>query len=130
MSEEARIVLSLYSYSEEEQSTFPYLKEYMDRIRPHLPDIASSSPQLERFMLAGLFLTYRAYNHVGKEMTTHSDTVSDDDVHQQRLLTYKQLTGRDLKSAREYLTHIHFGPLKLLSRNPGKDLYHFVLHGR
>ncbi|MBK9941435.1 MAG: hypothetical protein IPP13_07420 [Kouleothrix sp.] len=130
MSLDPQPIISMYSYTEEEQSTFPYLRRYMEMIAPHLPDIVKDPLKLERFMLAGLFLTYRAYNHAGKPMTTEPSTLFGDDIHRKRLLTYKEMTGKDVQNAQDYLARIHFGLLKVLSRNQARNLYRFVLHGQ
>lgn len=126
-------IMELFSYSQDEQSAFPYLQDYMTRIRPKLPLILEDPDTLERFMLAGLFLTYRAFNHWGESMTTDDNGLVDygNSIHIVRIKTFKQVTGKDIISTGHYRRWISFGPLMIISWfifGGGKALYHFVIH--
>lgn len=116
-------VAELFSYTEKEQETFPYLRGYMRRIEPHLATVLSDPAKRERFMLAGLFLTYRAANHLGVNMTTDGDSVD------RRLSEYHRLTGHRIIDTRSYLKMIRFSLLKYLLMGPGRFLYNFVIRG-
>lgn len=125
-------IIKIFSYSEKERETFPFLEAYMSRIQDKLPMILENPRQCERFILAGLFLTYRASNHTGIKMTTEiSDADLDmDDIHTVRLVTFKEITGKSIDGIGDYLKMI--GQYKLFlwmlmrSRNP---LYGFVMRG-
>lgn len=122
-------IIELFSYSEEEQKTFPYVREYMRRIRPELSRIMADPKARERFMLAGLFLTYRAFNHAGESMSTDTSEMSHDGVHAKRLEAFRRITGREIRSTGEYLKMIRFGVIKLIVFRPAGMLYRFVVHG-
>ena len=122
--------ISLFSYTEEERDTFPYLRHYMQMIEPQLPRIKCNTDHVELFMLSGLFLTYRAFNHMGIELSTRNGAEVIDSIHSQRLLKYKEVTGKDIDGAIHYLELINFSlPNMLWHLGPAKMLYHFVMHG-
>jgi hypothetical protein len=98
----------------------------MERIRPKLPEIVQDHAKRERFMLAGLFLNYRAANHLGVEMTTD---IEGEQTMDSRLLEFYRLTGRRIADSRAYLKMIRFSPFKLLLMGAGRFLYNFVMRG-
>ena len=59
-------IIEVFSYDLGEQDVFPYLKRYMSLIKDKLPEIEKDNEKLRKFALAGLFLTYRAFNHSGQ----------------------------------------------------------------
>ncbi len=125
-------IRNLYSYSTEEQSTFSYLQKYMDTINPRLDEIIASPSKRERFMLAGLFLTYRAFNHGGGIMTTDPSAIPDgaeDDVHYRRLTQFEIISGKRIIDMKHYLKLIHFSIVKLYLFGPARMLARFVLSG-
>lgn len=63
-------IIEIYLYDLEEQDGFPYIKKYMSLIENKLPETEKDEKKLRRFALAGLFLTYRAFNHSGQPFTT------------------------------------------------------------
>ena len=119
-------VVEIFSYTEQEQETFPYLRWYMRRIEPRMATVLSDPAKRERFMLAGLFLSYRAANHLGVNMTTDGD---GSDTVNRRLSEYHRLTGHRIVDTRSYLKMIRFSPLKCLLMGPGRFLYNFVIYG-
>jgi len=126
---EAEEVLRLFSYTEEEQKAFPYLREYMRRVRPELASVLAAPRGRERFMLAGLFLTYRALNHSGDGISTDTSGMSPDSIHARRLEAFRRITGREISDPLKYLRMIRFNPLKLVLFGPARMLYRFVTRG-
>ena len=127
-------VIKLFSYTEDEQQTFPYLRTYSRKITPMLPTVIANVDMTERFMLAGLFLTYRAFNHMGISMTTNIASLALEypTIYTHRLMAYLTNTGKDIQDTRAYLNLLHLNPLKLMVLFPlqkGTLLYNFVIHG-
>lgn len=127
-------VIKLFSYTEDEQQTFPYLRAYTRKINPMLPVVIANTDMTERFMLAGLFLTYRAFNHMGISMTTDTDSLNweYDTIHTERLQTYKLITGKEIQTSRAYLDMLKLNPIKIIliiSFQTGLMLYRFVIYG-
>ena len=128
-------VIKLFSYTEDEQQTFPYLGTYNRKIIPMLPNVIANVDMTERFMLAGLFLTYRAFNHVGLSITTTIDSLDLEHltIHTERLQVYKSTTGKEIQNTRAYLNLLHLNPIKvimMISFQTGLMLYQFVIHGQ
>jgi hypothetical protein len=142
-------IVHLFSYTEREQELFPYIRVNMTKVQRKLPKILENPKQRERFMVAGLYLTYRAYNFMGMSITTEISEQDIDlklhDILNERLLAFKRLTGKAIGDTSDYLSMIHFGPILLqiiwhilfmvplwclrLS-DPGTWLYRFVLRGK
>ena len=125
----ADTVVPLFLYTPAEQATFPYLRVYVRNIQPHIPQVITTPVACERFMLAGLFLTYRSYNHQNIQMTTNPDLLCGERIHEQRLLTFSALTGKAINDTSHYLQMITFHPLKMVPLGPGHMLYRFVRYG-
>jgi hypothetical protein len=124
-------VLEFFSYSDNEQEMFPFIREYMRKIKPKLPQILEDQEGRERFMLAGLFLSYVALNHLGENMTTEtdkSDLISENNLHLQRLEAYKRLTGKSIESTAQYLRMIRLSIIKRIFLRQEDMLYNFVTH--
>ena len=123
-------IRTLFSYSDEEQASFSYLGDYMRMISKRFADVSSDTARIRRFMLAGLFLTYRAYNHVGDSVTTKGATPTGSEGSKQ-LYYYELWSGETIENTTDYLSHLHF-PL-LLTQGMifgwGRALYWFVLRG-
>ena len=129
-------VRELFSYSCDEQDTFPYIAKYMNLVSPRLDEILADSRSRERFMLAGLFLTFRACNHAGVEMTTEERQLARFPplVHADRLRSFRLITGHEIRSTGDYLKMIRYNLLSVILmflriRNPGVFLYRFVVRG-
>ncbi len=91
-----------------------------------MPAILADPVRRRRFMLAGLFLSYRAANHQGLTLSTHetgSSFVND------RLRAYRQLTGEDIESTQDYLGKIGFSFWRWGLVGAGRALYRFVVKG-
>ncbi len=128
----SREIIEIFSYSPDEQETFPYLARYMNRVRKKLPEIESDNEKLKRFALAGLFLTYRACNHSGDKMTTDIGDVSSDFIHYKRLGAFKEYFGLEIKDALDYLSlinfsYFHFILVVLRISDISRKLYYFVV---
>lgn len=124
-------ILEVFSYSEKEQAIFPLLKRYMNKISPYLDRVLSNPEMEERFMLAGLFLTYQAFNHLGVKMTTEIDNLDLEppDIHRHRLLAFKKFTGKSIRDSHDYLKMIRFSIIKWFFLDQNDRLYHFVMKG-
>jgi len=82
--------------------------------------------EIERFCLAGLFLTYRACNHFGAPMKSGNETDSLPEPHNSRLARFDEATGRHLRDATQYRSLLGIGLLTKLE-NIGSKLTRFVL---
>ena len=127
--DDPNVIREAFSYTREEQEVFPYLRNYMCCINKHLPGILSDDKKRLRFMLAGLFLTYRMCNHTGLEFKTHNNFNSVKAVHNFRVNTYEKAGGPPINSASDYLKLLNFGIFKLFCPGIGKRLCKFVLKG-
>ena len=125
-------IRTIFSYSESEREVFPSLDKYMRLIERRLDSILSDSVASRRFMLAGLFLTYRACNHNGRSITTEIEDLSMSEIHLERLRTFAELTNEEIESTSDYLGKLNLSPiwkysLKLILFGPGRVLYKFVI---
>lgn len=104
--EVTQTIIRVFSYTEREQEVFPYLKKYMSKIEHERMAVLASEKGRERYMLAGLFLTYRACIHIGKEMSTSAaqGATHHHGGHSLRLATYKTLSGKDIENIPAYLS--------------------------
>ena len=121
--------MRVFRYSQEETSTFPYLKSYSDLINRD-PPRSDDADAAERYMLAGLFLTFRACNHAGVPMTTERIPAALPEKHQKRLSKYKELTRQSIGDQRHYLNRLRYNRLLFATIGPGRMLYRFVRFGR
>jgi hypothetical protein len=135
MTPEEESIIELYSFTESEQEVYPFARKYMRKIKPKLPQIVRDPATRERFMLAGLYTTYRAFKHFGIEMTTDNALLNTylDNVYKRRLSEFRQITGKDIEDVLDYFRMVKYNPFKMiLSPIIGIDviLYYFVIHGR
>ena len=63
-------IIELFSYSSKERELFPYIDAYMTSLESWLGENQMNDQQLVRYMLVGLFLHYRAANHIGDDFNT------------------------------------------------------------
>src|SRR5687768_10179797 len=91
----SRDIIEIYSYTEDEQETFNYLRRYMKLISPKLAEIEKDREKLKRFALIGLFLAYRSCNHMGDTLTTEKDYGEKykEDFYVKRLAAIKEYFG-------------------------------------
>jgi len=125
-------IIEIFSYSKEEQETFVYLRRYMKWISKKLPEIEGDNEKLKRFALAGLFLTYRAFNHQGSSMTTDVGDSSSESIDYKRLGAFKEYFGIEIKDTSHYLSMINFSILHFILMmfrisNISRKLYYFVI---
>lgn len=105
-------IIKLFSYSNEEREAFGYIKKYSVEVDKYLTEIITDEEKLKKFMLAGLFLTYRACSHQGENMTTNTELLSLKNDHKTRLNTFYKSTGIEIISTKDYLKKINFNPIK------------------
>ena len=124
-------VLALFSYSKEERSTFGYLDSYMRRVEGQIQRGFTGHAQRRAFVVAGLFLTYRASNHSGMPMSTVPSDLADyaDGVHKQRLLSCEAAAGISFRTQSEYLKLIGFPYNVLSALRPAAFLARLVMRG-
>lgn len=106
-------IIDVFSYSEEEQEDFPYLKDYMRKITPVRTQVLATEEGRRRYMLAGLYLTYRMCLYWDRVMSTSSTQDSTYPYYycDFRLSTYKQLSGQEIESNCAYLSALGLLPL-------------------
>ena len=117
----------LYSYTQQEQATSPHLSEYMREVAPDLSRIVATSPGRGRFVLAGLFLAYRACNHMGVALSS-SEAANLSSPHRERLAGVEAHTGHRLAGTSHYLRLLGLSRIRILVPmfRPGRFLADFV----
>jgi len=121
--------LQLFAYTREERDVFPYIDQYMLYAETCWPLDNESQQRKQAFMLAGLFLTYRACNHSGLGMSTEEPAFPDETIHCRRLRSFASHGGR-ISSTQDYLRQIGYGPLTRLWMAPGSFLIRYVRRNR
>lgn len=119
--------IDLFSYSDEERLVFPYIARYISSVEPRMASILKSETALVRFFLAGLFLTYRACNSSGQEMSVEPSDIRLPEVHLRRLEQYSRCGGPKFLSTKEYLKLLGVSRLGLLLKRPDVCLVDAVL---
>lgn len=99
-------IIEIFSYTDEEQEAFDYLKKYMNAVRPRFKEIQSDDAMLKRFALAGLFLAYRASNYMGETMSTEV-TADSKGIGNRRLRMFHDYFKTEIKSSSHYLKLIN-----------------------
>ncbi len=125
-------VIEVFSYSSDEQESFDYIRKYMTRIKPKLSEVESDKAMLKRFALAGLFLTYRAFNHTGTSMSTELMFYNDENIHHKRLKAFKEYFQIEIKNSSHYLNIINLSGVDsilftLRIKQVSKFLYKYVV---
>lgn len=120
----------VFLYTEEEQDRFPYIREYMVRLKPRMREVFADERMRGRLMLVGLFRTYRACNHVGIPFDTADFGDWPEGIHKERMAAYVRTGGPPFSSATDYLHMLGLGIVKLFLGRLGNRLYRFVLRGR
>ena len=128
----SREVVEIFSYSADEQESFDYLRRYMNRISKKLLEVESDKAKLKKFALAGLFLTYRAFNHTGSTMTTDIGNISSESIHFKRLGAFKEYFGLEIRNAEDYFSMMNLSKFDLVLlmfrlTDISKRLYYFVV---
>ena len=112
------LIRNIYSYTEEERSTFAYIDRYMNCVfdTPHISDTG--------FALAGMFLTYRACNHSSIRMSTSLNEIQfpQESLHYSRLAEFTALTGLSFCGSAEYLRLARVNPIRLFLSRPHRLL--------
>lgn len=104
----------------------------MRKITPYLPRIKNDPDFRERFMLAGLFLSYRACNHMGVDLNTEENHPELKHSHPiPRIEAYRKYGLRPIRSTSDYLERINLTSFRFLilpiSGGPGRFLSRFVI---
>jgi hypothetical protein len=66
------MIIELFKYSSKERELIPYIDAYMTVLENWLGENRMNDEQLVRYMLVGLFLHYRAANHMGNDFNTNT----------------------------------------------------------
>lgn len=127
-----RQIIEIFSYNSNERDAFPYLRRYMKTISQKLDEIENDEEKLKRFALAGLFLTYRAFNHSGSPMETEKLDNLDSGIHKLRLAAFRDYFKTEIKDTNHYLKMIDFSVLDFLLlffrlKSLPRKLYKFVV---
>jgi hypothetical protein len=130
----AKDIIQLYSYTEDEQESFEYLHRYMNLITPKLPEIENDKEKLKRFALIGLFLAYRAGNHMGNDLTTEIELEDKESRHSKRIIAIKVFFDLKILNSLQYLEMINLSFFELALtlckvKNIAKIFYRFVMFG-
>jgi hypothetical protein len=125
-------IIEIFSYSADEQKTFDYLRHYMKRVSKNFVEIENDEEKLKKFALAGLFLTYRAFNHTGNNMTTEIENISTESIHFKRLKAFKNYFGIKILNTEHYLSMINFSKFDFVLMmfrliSVSRKLYYFVI---
>lgn len=104
----AKEIIKIFSYDEEEKDAFSYLRRYMKLVEKRIDEIEKDEEKLKRFALAGLFLTYRAYNHIGISMETANFSEIDFIIHSLRLRAFRDYFKDEIKDTSNYLEMLNF----------------------
>ena len=94
--------------------------------RLDLTTVLRTQVGIERFCLAGLFLEYRAYNHMGADLTTTPVDGIWVCPRSPRVLRFGEITGRNIKSTAHYLRLLNIGLWTMYFTGPGRYLAGFV----
>ncbi len=120
-------ILEVFSYLDVEQKVFDYISAYMSLIYQDLDQIRGDSERLRRYMLAGLFLTYRMCSHSGWDMHTGSLAVWPEGIDRTRMEKFREISGEDLKGIKDYKERIGMNAFTYLFKEPAKMLHKFVM---
>jgi len=123
------IIIELFKYSSKERELFPYIDAYMVALENWFGENQMNDEQLVRYMLVGLFLRYRAANHIGNDFNTitygeWSRAILSSKTIQQFEIIKKSL-GHPIESTDEYLRLIQIEDVVDFT----KRLFNFVIMG-
>ena len=127
--QEIEEVRRVFSYTGEEQRLFGWPRKYMSLLADRLDRVLQDPGARHRFMLAGLFLTYRAANFAGESLSTERGPETDRGYTDKRLEAFKRLDGTPIDSTRAYLRLIGFRPWRWKLFGIDRSLYRFVVSG-
>jgi hypothetical protein len=128
-------IVEIFSYTESEQESFVYLRDYMRLVKPELTQIESDNEKLKRFALIGLFLAYRTCNFMGNELTTDINLDDRNNLYVKRILAIIQYFDIKILNSSDYLRMIKFSKLDLILislriTNISNKFYKFVMFGK
>jgi len=99
-------IIELFWYSSKERELLPYIDAYMTALENWLREHRMNDEQLVRYMLVGLFLHYRAANHVGDDFNTITYEWSRRTLRPQTLQKFQSINkylGHSIDTTEEYL---------------------------
>jgi hypothetical protein len=125
-------IIKLFRYPPEERALFPYIDAYMAAMENWLDENQMDDKQLVRYMLAGIFLEYRAANHMGNTFHTMIDTWTNMHLRpktKQKFQTINKYLGRPIETTEEYLQRLQAQNAADFARLY-KSLFDFVVYGK
>jgi hypothetical protein len=125
-------ILELFWYSSEERELFPYIDDYMIALENWLDENELDDKQLVRYMLAGLFLEYRAANHMDKNF--HTIIYEWTSIYlipktRQKFQTINKDLGSPIQTTEEYLQRLQAQNAADFARLY-RRLFDFVVYGK
>ncbi len=121
-------IIKLFWYSSQEREVLPYIDAYMAALENWLGENRMTDEQLVRYMLVGLFLHYRAANHVGDDFNTITYEWSRRTLKPkilQKFQTINKYLGHPIDTTEEYLRLLGTRDVA----NFTKRLFEFVVMG-
>lgn len=122
-------VWDAFAFTEEEQEVYPFARTYMRHVEPERERILTQPELRRRFMLVGLFPSYRAASHGGGSMSTDTVDVSPHVYTDERLQIYLRYTSERIVGTQSYLEKIGRWPRIMIIAGMGRRLARFVLSG-
>lgn len=119
----------LFGYAPTARRQPSYLTRYNRRIERHKAKILESAPLSYRYMLAGLFHSYRAANHDGSNMDTTVEGMDGLSFTDRRLRAFGAVTAVDITSNAQYRAMIGHRPYRWALMGHDRALVRFVLKG-
>jgi hypothetical protein len=125
-------VIELFWYSPTERELFSYVDAYMSALENWLEENRMDEKQFVRYMLAGLFLEYRAANHIGNNFDTITNTWTNMYLRPktvQKFQTINKYLGHPIQTTEEYLQQLQVQNTADFDRLY-KNLFDFVIYGK
>ena len=119
-------IIDLFKFSEKEKNIFEYIFDYSAKIEKYLGMNSFDEKQLERYILIGLFLEYRACNHRGESLITDVNKKYLSEDKKKQFNTINNLLGKKIETTQEYLRLIKLVDIHNVN---GESLYNFVISG-
>jgi hypothetical protein len=122
-------IIELFWYSSKDRELFPYIDAYMIALENWLGKNQMNDEQLVRYMLVGIFLHYRAANHVGDDFNTITYGEWNRAIFSKKTIqqfqTINQYLGHPIDTTEEYLQLLQIKDLSKFTRS----LFDFVVIG-
>lgn len=116
-----------FSYADLPQTRrFSYLVRYRDRIASNKAKILASPDLCYRFMLAGMFLSYRSAVHAGAQLDTTAPETRGDRYTDHAVRAFFEVTEQAITSNAQYLALIGYKPYLWSLTGTDRALARFV----